>query len=318
MSSRRLTPLFLLPFTLSVLSADVTLRYKTEMTMNLPSAVAAAASSAMNNALPHETVLLEKDGKALSSFNTYNAITDFNTKQVVLLDTAGKRYAKTDPAQFLDATAAAMPQIPAAASALFASMKMTVSPARVTGRTAIIQGVEAEEKEIVLTVDGPQIPGMPPGPMVREVLQIWLAKQSEILRVPAIRELTGYQLWSVATTNPAAAIGALLKQLPGAADMIETMKSAQQGVMLRMHVAMFMPSMAQVLRAMPAGNNPGAAAIDPAAPIMEMNQEAVEISSAAIPASSFAIPEGFQEVPAADLIKTMLPAVPAPGASTAQ
>ncbi|HEX4275478.1 MAG TPA: hypothetical protein VHZ74_09005 [Bryobacteraceae bacterium] len=318
MSSRRLTPLLLLPFTLSILSADVTLRYKTEMVMNVPLAGAAAASSALNNALPHEVTLLEKDGKALSTFNAYNAITDFNTQQVVLLDNAGKRYAKADPAKLAAGMAAAMPQMPAAASALLGSMKMTASAPRATGRTAVIQGVEAEEQEVVLTIDGPPIPGMPAGPMVREVLQIWLAKQSEILRVPAIRELTGYQLSSLATTNPVAAIGAILKQLPGAADLAEVLKTIQQGVMLRMHLAMYMPSMAQILRRMPAGTSPGAAAFGPEAPLMQMNQEAVEISSASIPASSFAIPEGFQEVPAADLIKTLLPATPAPAASTLQ
>jgi hypothetical protein len=314
MTTRRLTPLLLLPFTVSVLSADVTLRYKTEMTMNmsLPGGASKAAQGAMNAALPHDVTLLEKDGKTFSSFNTFNAITDFNTKQTVLLDTAGKRYAKIDAEKLAAEMAGAMPQMPAAANALPGSMKMNASAPSATGRTAVIQGIEAEEQEFVLTMDGPPIPGLPPGPMMREVLQLWFAKPGEVLRVPAIRELTGYAMWSAATTNPAGQLEAMFKQFPGGSDLLAGLvKNMQHGVMLRMHVEMFMPSMAEMLRQIPAEDNPGAAAFDPDAPLMQMNQEAVEISSASIPASQFEIPEGFQEVAIADLIKDMIPAVPA-------
>jgi hypothetical protein len=39
---------------------------------------------------------------------------------------------------------------------------------------------------------------------------------------------------------------------------------------------------------------------------MQMNQEVAELSAAPVPDSVFQIPEGYQEAPAADLIKTLL------------
>ncbi|HWF11598.1 MAG TPA: hypothetical protein VG297_24185, partial [Bryobacteraceae bacterium] len=259
-----------------------------------------------------DRTLFEKDGKAFSSFNTFNAITDFNTKQTVLLDMAGKRYAKIASDQLPTALAGAMPQMPAGLGSIFASMKVNVSAPKMTGRTATIQGVEAEEQEIVVSIEGPPIPNLPPGPMVREVMQLWFAKSGEVLRVPAIRELTGYSLWSFATTNPAGQLEAMFKALPGMGDLVTQMtKNMQTGVMLRMHVEMFMPSMAQMLRQIPGANN-SLAGVDADAPLMQMNQEVVELSSASIPTGQFEIPEGFKEAEIADLIKDMIPAVPAP------
>ena len=40
-------------------------------------------------------------------------------------------------------------------------------------------------------------------PMMRMVMQIWTAKPEEALRVRAIRELTGYNLWTSYFMNPA-------------------------------------------------------------------------------------------------------------------
>lgn len=305
--SRRLTLFLLIPF---VLSADVTVRYKTEMTMNKALPGAADPAKLLGNALPVDRTVLEKDGKASSTINNgYTAITDFNTKQVVILDTAGKRYAKLDSDRLGDMLGGAMPQIPAAAGALLASMKFNVSSPKKTGRTAAIQGVQAEEQEIEVTMDGPALPGMPPGPMMREVIQFWMAAPGEALRVPAIRELTGYALWSVATTNPMAQLEAMFKQMPGMSDVFAGLTKMQQGVLLRMHVAAYMPGLAAMMRQLPAANNP-LAGIDANAPLFQMNQEVVEISSAPIPASQFEIPAGFEEAAAADIIKGMMPATP--------
>jgi hypothetical protein len=311
MKSRLLASLFLIPLTISVLHADVTLRYRMEVKMNpsLPAPLVAAAMKGIESAAPQDMALSFRNGKGYSSSSAgFNSFTDFTAGEVTLLDTAGKRYSKLKSDQFAASLAGAMPQIPADATNVLASMKTHVSPARLTGRTAVIEGVEAEEHEIVFSMDGPAMPNMPPAPMMKMVMQLWTAKQSEVLRVPAIRELTGYTLYAYATTNPMASVEGMLKQLPGFSDAIESLtKEMQNGTpMLRMHIDQFMPAIAAMMRQMPAGaNNPFGANFDADAPLMQMNEEAVELSSAPVLDSLFQIPAGYQEAPAADLIKSM-------------
>ena len=300
---RAFASIFLLPLTLSVVHADVTLRYKMEIKPNpgLPAQMAAAATS-------QESVLRLKGGKGVSSSMGYTSIIDFTTKEITVLDTAGKRYAKMTADQFAEEMGRAMPEMPAEARASMSSMKADVSPARATGRTAVIQGVEAEEREIAVSIEGPAMANMPPGPMVKMVMQLWRAKPGEATRVPAIRELTGYTLWSYATMNPMGFMGKMMKQFPGFGDVFEPLvKEMQQGTtVLRMHMDMFMPAMAAMLQRMPAGSNPLGASFNPDEPFMQMNQEVAELSTEPVPDSAFQIPEGYHEAAAADLIKDLL------------
>jgi hypothetical protein len=292
---RTFASIFPLALTLSVAHADVTIRYKMEIKTNsaLPAQMAAGA-------LPQETVLRLKGGKGFSTSMGFNSIIDFTTREITLLDTAGKRYAKLPYDQYGEEVARAMPEMPAEARAAVPSMKADISPARVTGRTAVIQGVEAEEREIAVSIEGPAMPNMPAGPMVKMVVQLWSAKPGEVMRVPAIRELTGYSLWSYTTMNPAAFMGKTMKQIPGFADIFEPlMKETMKGAtVLRVHMDMFMPAMAAMMQRMPAA--------DPDAPFMQMNQEVAELSAAPVPDSVFQIPEGYQEAPASELIKGLL------------
>ena len=291
---RTFASIFPLALTLSVAHADVTLRYKMEIKTN------SSLPAQMARVMPQETVLRLKGGKGFSTSMGFNSIIDFTTKEITLLDTAGKRYAKLPYDQYGEEVARAMPEMPAEARAVMPSMKTDVSPARVTGRTAVIQGVEAEEREISVSVEGPAMPNMPSGPMVKLVIHLWSAKPGEVMRVPAIRELTGYSLWSYATMNPAASMGKAMKQIPGFADIFEPlMKEMMKGAtVLRVHMDMFMPVMAAMLQRMPAGSNPSGASIDPNEPFMQMNQEVVELSTAPVPDSVFQIPEGYQEAAA--------------------
>lgn len=294
---------FLAPLTLAVVRADVTLRYKMEIKTNpaLPAQMAAGA-------LPQESLLRLKGGKGSSSSMGYTSIVDFATQEITVLDTATKRYAKMTHDRFGEEMGRAMPEMPAQARAAMSSLKADVSPARLTGRTAVIQGIEAEEREIAMSVEGPAMPNMPPGPMVKMVIQLWSAKPGEAVRVPAIRELTGYALWSYATMNPTAFMSKTMRQLPGFSDVFEPLlKEMQKGAtVLRMHMEMFMPAMAAMLARMPAGSNPSGATLDPDAPFMQMNQEVAELSAAPVPDSVFQIPEGYQEAPASELIKGLL------------
>jgi hypothetical protein len=312
---RVLAFVFLMPLTLCVLNADVTLRYKTEVKMNaaLPMQMATDTMNRLDSGKLQETVIRVKGGKGYSSEMGYNSIIDFATNEVTLLDPATKRYAKMKSDQFGEEMIRAMPEMPADGRAGMLSMKTDVTPAKLTGRTVVIQGVEAEERELVFSMEGPAMPNMPPGPMVKGVLQFWTAKPGEAERVPAISELTAYSRWSYANMNPATMIGKMMKQLPGFSDGIESMmKEKQNGPLLRMHLDVFMPAMAGILQRMPAGSNGSGAKLDPEAPFMQMNREVSELSTAPVSDRVFQIPTGYQEVPASDLIKDLVAKIQAP------
>jgi hypothetical protein len=306
---RRFAILVLAPVTLSTLYADVTTRYKTEMTIKPAlQALAAGAMKGVDLVVPQETAFRLKGGKGFSSSMGFTSIVDLTTKEITVLDAATMRYAKMPSEQFVDEAARAMPQMPAGASAAMAAMKTSVSSTRMTGRTAVIQGVEAEERELVVTVEGPPIPNAPAGPSVRMVMQLWTAKASEVTRVPAMRELTGYSLYSFATMNPMANIDKMLKQFPGLAGAIEPLMKEMhsQTPMLRMHVDLFMPAMMAILQQMSAGGNAPGAGLDDGAPLAQVNYELVELSTAPVPDSVFQIPEGYREAPPSELIQAIL------------
>jgi hypothetical protein len=299
--ARVFASIFLIPLTLPLLYADVTLRYKTEIKMNptLPAQMTGAMGGA-DSVIPQDRVLQLKNGKGFSTAAGYNSITDFTTQEITLLDATTSRYAKLKASQLSGVLTSAAPKMPAEALAVMASLKTDVSPARVTGRTAVIQGVESEEREIVISIAGPAVPNMPPGPMVKMVMQMWTAKPGEVLRVPAIRELTGYAIWSWATMNPTAGMEGMMKQMPGFADILEPLMSDMQKgtTVMRMHTEMFMPAMAAMLKQLPGGES-----FDPGTPFMQMNQEAVELSTSPVSDSVFKIPESFHEADASDLIQ---------------
>src|ERR1035441_3539326 len=88
----------LMLLSLSVLRADVTLRYKTEIKPN--PGLSAQMTQGFNGAA-QETVLRLKGGKGFSTATGFNQILDFTTKEITVLDTAGKRYAKLPYDQFV-------------------------------------------------------------------------------------------------------------------------------------------------------------------------------------------------------------------------
>jgi hypothetical protein len=288
---------------LPALDADVTTRYKTEITINpAVSALAASAKKGANWSAPQEMTLRLKGVKGFSSSLGVESIIDFGTKEMTILDPSSMRYAKMTSEQFADELVKALPQMSAATSAALASVTPSVSPASLTGRTAVIQGVEAEEREMVVSMEGPAIPNAPAGLAVRMVMQIWAAKSSEATRVPAIRELTAHSLESFANMNPMANLERVMKQLPGFGDSLEPfLKETQNGtVILRMHIDLFIPAMAAIMKRMAADG------LDEGAPFAQVNQELVELSTEPIPDSAFQIPEGYREVSSSELVQAVL------------
>ena len=128
-------------------------------------------------------------------------------------------------------------------------------------------------------------------------------------------------LWQKYFLNPAGTIAKIAGKMPGIGEMVtpmveETLKN--QSVILRIHVDMYMPMMAAMARKMAEQKGGTAVAIDPEAPIMQMNQEVIELSDAPVDASLFEIPKEYTAAPADDLIRSMVHGASEKAASQAQ
>jgi hypothetical protein len=298
------------------LHADVTLRYKTDIKMNpnLPPMIAQQATQGMmNGAMPTDISMQLKGGKGYTAAGITTAIVDFTKQEITLLDKDGKRYATVAVNDFADQMIAAMPVMPDQAKAMMAAMKSHFA-SKTTGASATIAGVESEERLLDITIDGPAMPNMPPGPMLRMVMHVWTAKQSEVMKNPAIRELAGYNLYSYSVMNPIGMMEKMFQQMPGMGDaftgMVKELKSSGTPAVMRMQMEMFVPMIAAIMKA-----NPQAAAMfggfDGESPMMTMTQDVAELSSAAVADSVFQIPEGYKSAPAAELLKLMFAKVTA-------
>jgi hypothetical protein len=302
-------------FALPALRADVTLRYKMELKLNpgMPDQLAEQTKKSLDNTMSPETTLQFRNGKGFSS-GAYASIIDFTKQMDTLLDTKGKRYATVSSGQFADEMVRAMPQQPAEAKAAIGAMKGHFQSKPVT-YTGTIQGVEAEEHEFEMSIDAPPMLNTPEGPMIRMVMRMWMAKSSEAMRVPAIREVAGYNLFAIATMNPAQTMEKILSQVPGMGEAIMPMMKELQsgtGVLLRMQFEMYMPMAGVIMKQHPE-SMPLGAGFDPDSPVAQVNKELVEISTAAIPDSVFQVPEGFQSATVADMLKDLFAAAQATG-----
>jgi hypothetical protein len=285
--------------------ADVTIRYQSEFK---PAAALQPILQQLMKATVagSETSLRMQGNKGYVTVGNWTEVFDFVKGEVTLVDPAHKTFAALPVSQLADKMAGAMPQMTSEQMQALESVKTDVG-SRITGKTAEIQGVQAEEREVTLTVDLP-LPGMnQTGPGMKLVMHIWTAKQAEALRVPAIRELTGYQAWQRYFMNPAGMIG---KMMPGMnktiGPMIEEMFK-NQSVILRTRMEVYMPFLA-VVQKQALAQGQSFPALDPDAPLLEMNQEVAELSSAPVDASLFEIPKDYSAVPAEDIIRDMVKA----------
>jgi hypothetical protein len=302
------------------LRADVTLRYETTfkpaaaLQPMMEQATKAMQAGAGAGAA---TSIRMKGNQGYTTAGNLIEIFDFTKGDVTLVDPANKTFAALPLSQLMDKMAAAMPDTPPQQmqmiQQLLGSMKTNVD-SKVTGKTAEIQGVQAEEREVTFTLDIPLPPGMVkqtgPSMSMKLVMHIWTAKKEEALRVPAIRELTGYQAYQRYIMNPAGMFEKLAAKMPGMAKalgpFLEEM-SKNQSVMLRTHTEIYMPFLAGVAKQMEAQGQ-SFPAIDPDAPLLEMNQEVAELSSAPVDASLFEIPKDYAAVAVEDMVRDMVKA----------
>jgi hypothetical protein len=300
------------------LRADVTLRYETEFK---PAAALQPLMDqfvkTMQTGAGIGTTIRMKGNQGYTTAGNWSEIFDFAKGDVTVVYPGNKTFAALPLSQLVDKMAGALPQAtPQGMQALqqiLASMKTSVD-SKVTGKTAEIQGVQAEEREITFNMDIPLPPGMTkqtgPSMSMRLVMHIWTAKKEEALRVPAIRELTGYQAWQRYIMNPAGMFEKLAGKMPGMSNAIGPLLeelSKNQSVMLRTHTEIYMPFLAVMAKQM-ATQGQSFPALDPDAPLLEMNQEVAELSTAPVDASLFEIPKDYTAVSADDMFREMFKA----------
>jgi len=282
------------------LSADVTVRYKSDFKFN-PSLPPALAEQAMKNRPPTDSVIRVKGHKGLTEMLGLQNIVDTEKQTITVIDPAGKRYATVTVDDYAGAVAKSMPTLPPQAMQALSSMKAH-SDLKATGRTETIRGIQAEEREVTITVDAPE--GAPfTGAMMKMAMQMWTAKPSEADRVPAVRELAALNLWNYGAMNPGAMMQKMFEQMPGMGDAFKSLIegfSKNKTMLLRNHVNIYMP----MLAAMP--NNPLGANFDANTPFAQMAQDVAELSTDAIPDSAFQVPADYNAAPIEDILKDMM------------
>lgn len=255
-------------FSTSLVHADVTVRFR------------AGAKTLAAPPEPDETQEIRmKGGKGAASAGGETTIIDFATQRITVIDTARKKFATLSAKDYEDQMAAAMPQMAFGASGLAGKARIE---SRKTGRTETILGVATEETETTVSMEL-SLPGVTDAQKmaIRFVRQEWSATAMETLRVPAVHQLTGYNLWQDYLMDTAV-IGKMFGQ--GDASIAEAFKTNPGA--LRWNMKMYM-------------STPG---MDASSPFMEMNYEVVSLSTDPVDASFFEIPAGYEPISYAELM----------------
>jgi hypothetical protein len=290
--------------------ADVTLRYKSEMKPNpgLPAQMLEQMAKGIRASIAPETVLQIKGEKGYSTVGAFRSIVDMKAKRVTVMDPEKQQYGTGDIQQLTEEMGKLFSDLPAEVRAAMGAMKIA-SDSRVTGRTETIQGVEAEEREANVSIEGPPVPNMPPGPMIRMTMKFWTAKAGQEAKNAALKELLDHRLWEYETMSPASMLDSMFRNMPGMGDgmakLVQDLQSANS-VVLRTSASMWMPAVMEMMKQLPTDKNPFGDKFDAAAPMFELRNEVVAISTAAIPDSVFQVPEGYKAVPIGDIVKSVM------------
>ncbi len=243
----------------------------------------------MPNLADSSTAIYMKGNKGVNVGNGQTTIADFAKQEITIIDNDHRKFATIPAADYSSKISESMPQM-GAASQMMNSMQTTCDSAK-SGRTEVIQGVQAEEREQTCSIEM-KLPGSNPQTAaamarigMKIVTHIWTASPGERPRVPALWQLSGYELWQKYFMNPAAAMG---KAMGGMAPMMEDLQKENSAI-LRLNMEMFVT---------------GAAGV----PMMKMKQEVVELSTAPLDDSLFQIPADCTATPFGDLMNGVLQA----------
>jgi hypothetical protein len=263
----------------------------------------------MKASMPGETTVRIKGDKTYSTAGPLNSLADYSTNQIILLDPKTKRYATVQVSEFGEKLGALQkpPAMPPEAQQIIRNMQFDVQTKK-TGQIGLIQGIQAEETLITVSM---QIPGLPGAPSsMRMEIRCWMAQADEIRRVPALRELADYSARATKAMNPADMIQKMLSQFPGLGEQmrapVEEILKLSGTLMVKQHMAIYVPAMAQAMQLQGVAI-PG---LDPNAPFAEVQIDLADISTNAIPDSTFAVPADYQKAPFEEVAQALIQAPP--------
>jgi len=281
--------------------ADVTVRYQIEVKLNpnLPPQMAQGVQKGLANS-PTVSSLLFRDGKQYSVSGEQEGITDLRRKEVTFIDRQGKRYATVPFDQLGDVLRQAVNKTAPAAPTFSSHFE-----ARPSNRTESIHGILGEEHEWVLTADLGATAST--GVLLRMDMHVWTAQGSEIARVPALRELSEYDLPPDSPANPLSSLQSGLAQLPGVGEgfggMLKELQSSPTHVILRIEIDLSMPMVVALMKQGVAGSS---VSLDPDATLMSMTFELSDLSTDPLPDTLFQVPPGYQAASLSDILKDQI------------
>ena len=291
--------------------ADLTLRHKMEIKFAsfLPQEAQAQARQQAGAALPNEMVVRIKGDKTYTNSGPLFAITDYGRNEITLVNPKTKQYAEVPLAEYPDRIAASQkpPAIPPEAQAMLQGLRFDVETKK-TGQTGVVQGIQAEESVVTLSIQMPAAGGA--ASAMRLEMRYWIAQPGEIRRVPALKELADYAERTRRAMDPSEMLQKVFSQMPGFGEQLRTsiqeLQKANSGLVLKLHTAIYVPAMAQALQLAPQG----AAGVDSNAALAEFQMDLADISTAALPDSLFAVPADYKVAPFEELAKALIQAPP--------
>ena len=292
---------------LSSIRADVTVRYKTTVTVSplLPP----EAQEQVKQAGSAPITMLVKGSKGYTLSANIASVMDLAKQTTTLMNLSEKTFASVALNDYEQAVAQLMPKPSADAQSMLANIE-TKFESKNTGRKETIQGILAEERQIVMTMSAKAATDQEnPGQLMRMVLNIWSAAPSEAARVPALGEIERFSALTQTAMDPSAMIQQLLGPYSGMAKGYDAMAKElldHRTLVLRTHVSVYVPSMAQTVTAL-ARTGRQVPAFNPASPLTEMTQEVVELSTAPVNASAFEVPSGYRESTVGEILKSRFP-----------
>lgn len=291
--------------------ADVTLRYSVDFKAGPAMPPQAVEAMKTQLQMPMNQVTYLKGSKAYAKVFGFTAISDFDGAVITVLDPKNKRYATVSAAEYA-AAAGKQAEIPPEARKVLEALQFDVN-SRATGQTRVIHGINAEEREVVLSITMPA--GLQGGPKgMRMVYSMWAPRSDAAVNNPALQELQLYTARAYAGMNPSDMMQKMFAQTPGMAQKLKTMMDEFKNIhaLLGFRGAMYVPGMAEMMEKMRAAGQPVPNAVDPNAPMMEFTMDLTELSTAAVPDSVFQVPADYVLGPMDEVMKSALPPRPTP------
>jgi TonB family protein len=306
--------------------ADLTVRYQYEVKLGaaFPAAAAGTFKQRLDDMFAGGMASRVKGALCATAVGTRRTIIDTEKHEITLVDPASQRFARVPTANYAQRVLAAQP-LPTGAQSLLQSLKIDVQ-AKKTEETRSIQGFQAEDHLVILSMEMPNPAGIPIG--LRMEIHEWLPAASELARVPALGEISGCSAGSGVGNDPSSIVETILGLMEGPngpnssfSEALKERANTKGKLVLKTQVVIFAPGLAAMLQTLGGqGGAPvsNAADVDPNAPLIELSINLFEFSTESLLDTVFQAPEGYRAAPLEDLLKVIgvngLPETPAASA----